>query len=83
MEGRVEAYNGICEGRYQRLSYDGHLSDPLPFTFGVPKGSIVCPLLFIMFMSDLILEVETHVLKCMLTQLCEQQMILLRVSIIP
>ena len=39
--------------RYQMVCVDGHLSDPEAVDVGVPQGSILGPLLYILFTNDL------------------------------
>ena len=40
-------------GRTQYVSVNGHISDPLLITCGVPQGSVICPLLFLIYVNDL------------------------------
>ena len=52
-------FESYLSGRYQRVCFKGSLSDALPITTGVPQGSILGPLFFIIFI-DSMSEVISH-----------------------
>ena len=51
---------GFLEGRRQRVLVDGQKSDWVKVTSGVPQGSILGPLLFLVYVNDIGDDLESH-----------------------
>ena len=46
-------FQSYLSGRTQYVTVNGHVSDPLPITCGVPQGSVLDPLLFLIYVNNL------------------------------
>ena len=56
--GLIRAFLG---SRSQQVVIDGEESEPIPVTSGVPQGSVLVPILFLVYIYDLPDEVRTQV----------------------
>ena len=59
-EQSINWLSSYLTDRSQRVLIDGHLSSPLPITVGLPQGSIMAPLLYLIFTNDLTEAVHDH-----------------------
>ena len=61
VRGKVlEWFSSYLSGRSQRILFDGIKSKSFDMIFGVPQGSCLGPLLFVMYISKLLEIVQTH-----------------------
>merc|ERR1719319_184451 len=59
-EGMMNWIQSYLSNRFQQVYIDGHLSPALQLEAGVPQGSILGPLLYILFTNDLPEAIHNH-----------------------
>ena len=64
IEGKVWLWlENWLKGREQRVCIDGSSSDWIKVFSGVPQGSVLKPILFLVYINDVDLEVQNDILK--------------------
>lgn len=62
VEGRILGWiKDFLSNRSQRVVVDGHASPEAAVTSGVPQGSVLGPMLFLIYIKDISDETNSHV----------------------
>ena len=57
----LEGLNNFLTGRTMKVVVDGKMSREIPVDYGVPQGTVLCPLLFLCHINDLPTSVKSQV----------------------